>query len=87
MVSRKNDQNLLQSIDWNTICVSYCVNQKLDTFRDERRMGNLKSLVSKKKKSPINLRNTRQTAKAFTTAKVLIFQNKDLLFFSHSIFI
>lgn len=49
MVSRKNDQNLLQSIDWNTICVSYCVNQKLDTFRDERRMGNLKSLVSKKK--------------------------------------
>lgn len=50
MVSRKNDQNLLQSIDCNTICVSYYVNQKLDSFRDERRMGNLKALVSKKKK-------------------------------------
>lgn len=50
MVSRKNDQNLLQSIDCNTICVSYYVNQKLDPFRDERRMGNLKALVSKKKK-------------------------------------
>lgn len=42
----KNYSN--QLIVTRTICVSYYVNQKLDTFRDERWMGNLKALVSKK---------------------------------------